>query len=116
MTEQHIHVWDKADFMQRILENEMLLKKLLQQFLQDAPNYLATLQQQSADGDLQGAKETAHTMKGIAANMSLGALKDCVCEMEKAVAADDVAWVQRAFADIQQCLQLTQQVLKQELE
>ena len=60
---------DVDDALARLMQNEGLLMRLLRAFLQDA-NF-AQLQEALAKGDVSGAFTAAHTLKGVAGNLSM---------------------------------------------
>ena len=53
----------------RFMNNEMLFNRFLEKFADDA-NY-SLLKTAMAEGDAKGAFEAAHTLKGVAGNLSL---------------------------------------------
>ena len=58
--------------LERFLRNSALMEKYLRRFLDD-PNY-ALLCQAMEQGDMEAAFTAAHTLKGVAGNLSLDAL------------------------------------------
>ena len=60
---------DVEDGVKRVGGNTVLYKKLLQRFI-DA-NYFEALENHFLSGDTDAAKDDAHTLKGLAANLSL---------------------------------------------
>ena len=72
----------------RVLNNTKLFAKLLGKFKED--NSINDLEVALANGDLEKAQAAAHTLKGIAANLSLTELhKHCV-EIESEIKAKAV--------------------------
>ena len=83
---------DSADGLLRVAGNRKLYLKLLRQFSveqADAPQQIAELLKA---GDRATAERTAHTVKGVAANLGARAVQGAAGELEKALneAADSV--------------------------
>ncbi len=91
---------DVADALARFMDNEALMLKFLLRFPED--KNFSQLEQALADGDATRAFEAAHTLKGVAGNLSmtrlfqqadrltedlrrqdLGAAKDSMPELEE---------------------------------
>jgi len=60
---------DFADGLKRVVNNTKLYVKLLAKFKSD--NKLNDLEAAIASGDMEKARNVAHTIKGVAANLSL---------------------------------------------
>ncbi|MEW6380402.1 MAG: CHASE domain-containing protein [bacterium] len=88
-----IQVFDRGDFMSRFLGDEDLAMILIEGFLQDAPRQIARLKQALASGDAFLVHLQAHTIKGIAANLSALSLKETAYDMETAAKKGDLAKV-----------------------
>ena len=76
---------DAADGVRRVAGNQKLYLKLLRQFVDqqsDTPNQLAA---QLQAGDSSTAERTAHTVKGIAANLSITEVQSSAGVLEKAI-------------------------------
>lgn len=71
---------DVDDALKRVGGNMELLKKLLKHFL--ASTQLEPLEQALCRGDTEEATRLAHTLKGVAANLSLIKLRDISIELE----------------------------------
>lgn len=63
---------DVDEALGRFLGNEALMMKFLLQFPED--QNFSRLRQSVAQGDAAGAFEAAHTLKGVAGNLSMGTL------------------------------------------
>ena len=94
MTEESKRRWGEAgidvdDALARLMQNEGLLMRLLRAFLQDA-NF-AQLQEALATGDVSGACTAAHTLKGVAGNLSMKDLFARVSEVVECLRGGDLA-------------------------
>jgi len=92
---------DVAEGIKRVMNNSKLYVKLLAKFKDD--KNLADLDEALAAGDLQKAKASAHTLKGLAANLSLAELFKQSLELETQIKAgsvnpDQTAIVKKVYA------------------
>ncbi|MDR0451983.1 MAG: Hpt domain-containing protein [Treponema sp.] len=79
MADDRIYV-DVADGIKRVMNNTKLYVKLLTKFRNE--NNLADLNSFLGANDLEKAQAAAHTIKGLAANLSLTALFQQALEIE----------------------------------
>ncbi|MBM6924732.1 Hpt domain-containing protein [Pseudoflavonifractor phocaeensis] len=77
------------DVLARFMNNEALMLKFLLRFPQD-PNF-ALLQEAMARQDLQGAYNAAHTLKGVAGNLSMTGLMAAVSAVVEDLRGGDLA-------------------------
>lgn len=76
---------DAVDGLRRVAGNRKLYLKLLRQFVDqqaDTPNQIA---EQLKTNDLSTAERTAHTVKGVAANLSITEVQTSAGTLEKAI-------------------------------
>ncbi len=76
---------DAADGLRRVAGNRKLYLKLLRQFIDQQADAPAQLTEQLEAGDLSTAERTAHTVKGIAANLSITEVQASAGALEKAI-------------------------------
>ena len=74
--------------LKRVMNNSKLLAKLLKKFKDD--RNIIDLEASLAAGDLPKAQINAHTLKGLAANLSLTELYKQVLELETQIKAGSV--------------------------
>jgi len=74
--------------LKRVMNNSKLLAKLLKKFKDD--RNLVDLEAALATGDLPKSQINAHTLKGLAANLSLTELYKQVLELETQIKAGSV--------------------------
>lgn len=87
---------DVDGVLQRFMGSESLAEKFLKRFSSDA-----TFSQLSGcieAGDCDGAFRAAHTLKGVAGNLGMTALFDCVSEMTEKFRAKDMSAAQEDLA------------------
>lgn len=79
---------DVEDALKRVMNNGALYANLLTKFKAD--KNLKTLEDSLNCGDMEKAKTAAHTLKGLAANLSLIELHKQCLEMEKQIKTDSI--------------------------
>ncbi|MDR1858557.1 MAG: Hpt domain-containing protein [Treponema sp.] len=79
---------DYADGVKRVMNNTKLYVKLLVKFKNDTK--LEGLEAALADGDMEKAQAAAHTIKGVAANLSLSELFRQCLELETQIKANAI--------------------------
>jgi CheY-like chemotaxis protein len=62
--------WDQSQLLQRLMGNKQLLFSLINRFLAEMPAIIISLQQQKQQCDDETIRQIAHTIKGIASNLS----------------------------------------------
>jgi HPt (histidine-containing phosphotransfer) domain-containing protein len=87
MADEKIYV-DEADGVKRVMNNLKLYIKLLTKFRNE--NNLDDLNAQISAGDLEKAQAAAHTIKGIAGNLSFIELQKQSLEVETQIKAKSV--------------------------
>jgi signal transduction histidine kinase/DNA-binding response OmpR family regulator len=74
-----------ADGLRRVAGNRKLYLKLLRQFADQQADAATQLAEQLKAGDLETAERTAHTVKGIAANLAIADVQASAGALEKAI-------------------------------
>ena len=80
-------VFDRSGLLKRLAGNRGLADRLVREFLADTPFQLRTLRKLLEDGDAESARRQAHKLKGAAANLSAGALREAALHAEQAAMA-----------------------------
>ncbi len=75
--------FDKIALMKRVKNNDSLFAKLIDIAKEDIPDDIKTLETQFKDTDYNKMKETAHSIKGTALNMSFDHLAEIALKLEK---------------------------------
>lgn len=84
-------IWDQADLLERLFENEALAKEVIEEFLNTLPGLVWDLETAVESKDIPEIKERAHEIKGMAATVGANALGAMTSELERAAAAKDIA-------------------------
>jgi HPt (histidine-containing phosphotransfer) domain-containing protein len=101
MAEEKIYI-NFDDGMKRMMNNGKLYARLLEKFKSNTS--MADLELRLAAGDLEGAQISAHTLKGLAANLSLTELFERIRDLEsrikeRAVPEDALDTVKSAYEE-----------------
>jgi len=83
-------VFDRAALLERLMDDEDLLADVLRGFISDTPGLITALKAAVEAGDAQGARRTAHTLKGSASNVSAIALMEAAKKAEDAARTEDI--------------------------
>jgi CheY-like chemotaxis protein/HPt (histidine-containing phosphotransfer) domain-containing protein len=94
-------VFDRAGVLTRLMDDEDLVRTVVEGFLEDIPKQIESLRRYLAAGEAEGALRQAHTIKGAAANVGGESLRAAALEMEKAVKAGDLADVLARLPDLE---------------
>jgi HPt (histidine-containing phosphotransfer) domain-containing protein len=80
-------VFDRSGLWKRLACNRGLAERLVREFLADTPSQLRILRKLLEAGDAESARRQAHKVKGAAANLSAGALREAAFHAEQAAMA-----------------------------
>ncbi|MFH0994896.1 MAG: response regulator [Pseudomonadota bacterium] len=86
-----IPIFDRAGMMSRLMDDDELVRMVVEGFLEDLPQQIAALKGYLETGDATGAERQAHTIKGASANVGGERLQEVAFEMEKASRAGDLS-------------------------
>ncbi|MFP4236600.1 MAG: ATP-binding protein [Desulfonatronovibrio sp.] len=103
-------VFDKNEFLYRIMDDQELMKMILQQFFEESSTRLKQLKDCVDKENPLKAGELAHSIKGIASNVSASLVADISREMEKLGKNEDLAGVIRMLPDLEKELARFRQV------
>jgi HPt (histidine-containing phosphotransfer) domain-containing protein len=83
-------VFDEPSLLKRVGGNRALMQRLVKEFLGDTPSQLSILRKHLEDGDAPSARRQAHKVKGAAATLSAGALREVAYQAEQAAMANQL--------------------------
>jgi PAS domain S-box-containing protein len=105
-------IFDRADLLARMMDDEALANRVLTSFLQSTPQQIESLRTSLDSGHAVAARRTAHAIKGAAANIGGERLRRAAFEIEQAAHAGDLnaarghlAALQSQFEQLQEALQ-----------
>ena len=82
-------VFDKTDFLRRMMNDEELAAEIMSEYLIDMSEQLVRLRKASTTEDLPTLVRLAHTIKGASANVGADAMRQTAFLAEKAAARED---------------------------
>lgn len=87
---QDAMVFDKKGLMERVLDDEDLVRELIDEFLIEIPQRLEELAKSLESGDSNQIRYQGHTIKGTSGNMGAISLQKVAARIEAAGQADDI--------------------------
>lgn len=103
---------DINDALARFMNNESLLDRFMSRFPQDK-NY-ALLKQALAQDDAQAAYAAAHSLKGVAGNLSMRRLYVATCAVVEPLRIGDLAAAKAHIAELDEAYQAVIDALSQQ--
>ncbi|MCE5277567.1 MAG: response regulator [Planctomycetaceae bacterium] len=101
--------FDLADLQRRCLNNVQFMDKMLGKFAETIPGELHKLEAAAAAGNAPETRRLAHSIKGAAANLSAGQLRQAAYAVEQAGQAGDITAaaqrLPRVRAELERCLE-----------
>jgi len=108
----HQTVFNHEDLLARLMGDEGLAGKVIAGFLDDAPRQLRSLKKMLEEGDTDGARRQAHTLKGAAATISAETLRALCSEAQDAATAGELSRALALLPRLQEQLELLRTALK----
>jgi len=111
--ELELAVWDKEAALKRIMDDEDLLNTIVDVFLDETPTRMEELKQAMESGDCEKTGYQAHTIKGIAGNLSASRLQKQAALMEAAAKEEDIEQISILMPALQQAIEQLKQRFEQ---
>ncbi|HUO29581.1 MAG TPA: PAS domain S-box protein [Bryobacteraceae bacterium] len=92
--------FDREDFVERLMGNEDLARRILRGFVEDMPRQIALLAEAVNNEDSQAARLTAHSVKGAAGNVGGTEMREIAWKLEQASRAGDLTAVSAALPEL----------------
>lgn len=93
-------IWDQESLVTRMRGKTDRVIKLVNLFLGDMPDRMEALKQEVADSELEALGATAHTVKGVAANLGILRLQQAAADIELAAKNEQRDGLEQLLADI----------------
>ncbi|MEI6670104.1 MAG: response regulator [Acidobacteriota bacterium] len=93
-------VFDKADLLERLMDDEDLVRTVATAFLSDFPQQFAALNVHLDKRDVPATQRLAHSIKGAAANMGANAMRSVAADLEQSARRGDLAAVRAGLPDL----------------
>jgi HPt (histidine-containing phosphotransfer) domain-containing protein len=95
-------VWDLAELLVRVDNDQELLCELLAIFKEDFPKTMQSLQAAVARGDCGNTASLSHALKGMLSNLAAGPASAAVAEIERLAKAESRAQLNTALHAFEQ--------------
>ncbi|MCK5437994.1 MAG: response regulator, partial [Desulfobulbaceae bacterium] len=105
-------IFNRADMLRRVMNDEGILKRLINSFFEYAPGHLVNLSEALDNKDAPGVQLRAHTIKGVAANFSSAPLRDVACQIEIAGKEADLEKAESFLPELQEKFDLLSKALE----
>ena len=116
MSFEQYPIWDQDALLGRMRGKTDRVVKLVNLFLGDMPERMSALQSKIIAEEFEACGATAHTVKGVAANLSVMRLQEAAAELEQAVKAHQTHEVQQLLDTIQSVYEESEAELKSFVE
>ena len=107
-------IFNRVDMLRRVMNDEGILKRLINSFFEYAPGHLVNLREALDNKDAPGVQLRAHTIKGVAANFSSAPLRDIACQIEIAGKEADLEKAESLLPELQEKFDLLSKALEPE--
>jgi HPt (histidine-containing phosphotransfer) domain-containing protein len=105
-------LFDEADLLERFDDDAEFAQSILEESLNEIPRLLEELQKFCRAGDCSSVRNQAHTLKGMAANISTPRLQDVAMRMEHAARDGQLMAAVELLPEIEQVAQQTADTIK----
>jgi len=93
-------VWDRDSSLKRLMGKEDLLNTVTEIFIMEAPDRINEIQQAVDSGDCEIISRVAHTIKGVAANISGLELQKVAADIESNARQGEMNKVLELFPEL----------------
>lgn len=76
-------IWDKAGLLARVLDDEDFARQIVHDFALDVPDRLRDVRACITGRDHDGVMQQAHALKGSAANLGAGCVREAAARLER---------------------------------
>ena len=104
-------IFDKADFMRRMMNDEELAMEIMSEFVVDMNDQLRNLREKVETADVSTLVRLAHTVKGASANVGAKVMQQTAFAAEKAASRQDRDEFRRLVPEIEKSFEVLRKVL-----
>jgi CheY-like chemotaxis protein len=113
-TKPEVSVYDRTLALHHVGEDPEILAQLVTMFLEQGPERMARVEAAFARGDAAALEHEAHSLKGTAATMGMGTLRDAAYRVERIGGSGSVEGAAAAVAEMTAAMAAVVQVLRSE--
>ena len=103
MTIKEFEGFNKNHLFERMLDDEELVKELLELYLKDTPKKLKDIEKHLSNNNLPEVHLLAHSIKGASANVCMEFMKDIASNLEIKAKEADQNTCKKLFSDLTVC-------------
>lgn len=104
--------FDRDGFVERLMGNQPLAKKILRRFVEDMPLQLALLAEAVENHDAKQVRLVAHSIKGAAANVGGLEVREIAWELEQSGSAGDLTAAVAALPELSASLERVRPIME----
>ena len=108
-------IFDRAGMMDRLMNDEDVVRAVADCFLEDTPRQIAELKECLETGNAAGVERQAHAIKGASANVGGDVLRALAFEVENAAKAGDLSAVTARMAQLKAQFDVLKEALETEI-
>jgi HPt (histidine-containing phosphotransfer) domain-containing protein len=111
-----VSLFNRLEFMDRMMGDEEIARTIIQVFLEDLPVQMNLLKSHLSSGDLPNAEQVLHTIKGSSSNLGGERLSNSAHSMEMKAKLGDLPGVLGALPELEEHANELTNVLTEELK
>jgi CheY-like chemotaxis protein len=108
-----VDLFNESDILERLDYDLEFVQSVLEESLQEIPLHVTTLSEVRHSDDIKLIRLEAHTLRGLAANISAFALKNTAQAMEAAALEGNFEAVRKLQPGLEECARLTVECIRQ---
>ena len=105
-------LFDEADMLIRMDGDREFVRMILDESMVELPKQVEALIETCRGSDAKAIRGLAHTLKGLAANISTGALRDIAARIESAAKVDDLVSARELLPELKRMVALTMEAIR----
>ena len=109
--ESNLPVFDHSDLLSRMMDNEELVKVVMDAFMAEASSLIQDIEQADTEKDPSSLTMAAHSLKGAAANISAIQLSDLSSKIEMASRDNDLETAKKLVPYVRPSFEKLKQVV-----
>jgi len=106
-------LFNENDILERLDHDLEFVQSVLEESLQEIPLHVTKLKEIQSSDEIKILRLEAHTLRGLAANISAFALKDTAQAIESAALEGDFSAARKLQPELEECTRLTLEIIRQ---
>ncbi|MFO7801720.1 MAG: response regulator [Desulfovermiculus sp.] len=105
-------IFQEAELLARVGDDQDVMREILEEVLSDVPNRLESLKKAAQDGDAREVRSFAHSIKGMAGNISAPRVRETASKLETLAANQDLSGMEELIWELESEFELLKTELK----